>query len=41
MHPRTKRHLLQITKPLARLMAGYGVLIMFAILAILALIILP
>jgi acetolactate synthase small subunit len=41
MHPRTKRHLLQITKPLARLMAGYGVLIMFAILAVLALILLP
>jgi hypothetical protein len=31
---------MQITKPLARLMAGYGVLIMFAILAILALILL-
>jgi hypothetical protein len=31
---------MQITKPLARLMAGYGVLIMFAILAILLLIIL-
>jgi hypothetical protein len=30
---------MQITKPLARLIAGYGVLIMFAILAILALII--
>ena len=40
MHPRTKRHLMQITKPLARLIAGYGVLIMFAILAILLLIIL-
>ena len=40
MHPRTKRQLMQITKPLARLMAGYGVLIMFAILAILLLIIL-
>ncbi len=41
MHPRTKRQILQITKPLARLIAGYGVLIMFAILAILALILIP
>ena len=40
MHPRTKRHLLQITKPIARLVAGYGILLMFAILAILALILL-
>jgi hypothetical protein len=41
MHPRTKRQLLQITKPLARLIAGYGVLILFFILAIIALITLP
>ena len=40
MHPRTKRHLLQVTKPLAKLVAGYGIMLMFAILAILALIIL-
>jgi hypothetical protein len=41
MHPRTKRHIKQIIKPLARLVAGYGILILLAILAILALIILP
>ncbi len=41
MHPRTKRQILQITKPLARLIAGYGVLILFFILAIIALITLP
>lgn len=40
MHPRTKRHVKQIVKPIARLIAGYGLLICFAILAILALIIL-
>ena len=41
MHPRAKRHLWQITKPLARLIAGYGVLILFILLAIIALITLP
>jgi len=41
MHPRTKRQLMQIIKPVTRLMAGAGLLLLLAILAILTLIILP
>jgi hypothetical protein len=40
MHPRTKRHIKQVVKPIARLVAGYGLLIGLTALAILALIIL-
>lgn len=40
LHPRTKRHLWQLTIPIARLVAGYGLLICFAILAIIFLVIL-
>jgi len=40
MHPRAKRQLMQLTKPLARIIAGYGLLITFTLLAILALILL-
>jgi hypothetical protein len=40
MHPRTKRQLKQIICPIARLIAGYVVMILIATLAILALILL-
>jgi hypothetical protein len=40
MHPRTKRHWKRIIHPIARLIAGYVVMILIATLAILALILL-